>query len=112
MSGRFKRIERRVYRRLEHSLPITLLDHKVKSENISPGGVYFEVAADSIEPFCLGRTVELEILAETYTPVSPDRTIRLKGSGKIIRNNEIGNNPCNKKFGIALTFNEKLKFCL
>jgi hypothetical protein len=112
MSDRFKRIERRVDRRLEHSLPIALLDHKVKSENISPGGVYFEVAADSIEPFALGRTVEFEILAETYTPVSPGRTIRLTGSGKIIRNNEIGNNQCDKKFGIALTFSDKLKFCL
>ena len=112
MSDRFKRIERRVDRRLEHSLPIALLDRKVKSENISPGGVYFEVAADNIEPFALGRTVEFEILAETYTPVSPGKTFKLTGSGKIIRNNEIGNNQCDKKFGIALTFSDKLKFCL
>jgi hypothetical protein len=102
---RFKRTERRVDKRLERPLQITLLDHKVNLENISPGGVYFEVVTDNIELFSLGRTVEFEILAKTYTPVSPSGTIRLKGSGKIIRNNKIGN----ERYGIALTFSEKLE---
>ena len=102
---RFKKTERRGDKRLEHPLQITLLDHKVNLENISPGGVYFEVVMDDIELFSLGRTVEFEILAKTYTPVSPSGTIRLKGSGKIIRNNKTGN----KKYGIALTFSEKLE---
>ncbi len=102
---RFKRTERRGDKRLERPLQITLLDHKVNLENISPEGVYFEVVTDNIELFSLGRTVEFEILAKTYTPVSPSGTIRLKGSGEIIRNNKIGN----KKYGIALRFNEKLE---
>ncbi|HDY66444.1 MAG TPA: PilZ domain-containing protein [Candidatus Scalindua sp.] len=102
---RFKKTERRGDKRLEHPLQITLLDHKVNLENISPGGVYFEVVMDDIELFSLGRTVEFEILAKTYTPVSPSGTIRLKGSGKIIRNNKTGN----KKYGIALRFSEKLE---
>ncbi len=105
MSGLLKRTERRVDKRFESLLQITLLDHKVNSGNISPGGVYFEVVTDNIELFSLGRTVEFEILAKTYTPVSPSEMIRLKGSGKIIRNNKIGN----EKYGIALTFNEKLE---
>ncbi len=102
---RFKRDERRVDKRLEHHLQITLLDHKVNLENISPGGFYFELVTDDIELFSLGRTVEFEILAKTCTPVNPSGTIRLKGSGKVIRNNKIGN----KKYGIALTFSEKLE---
>jgi hypothetical protein len=102
---RFKRTERRGDKRLEHPLQITLLDYKVNLENISPGGVYFEVVMDNIELFPLGRTVEFEILAKTYTPMSPSGTIRLKGRGKIIRNNKTGN----KKYGIALRFSEKLE---
>ena len=66
MSDLLKRTERRVDKRLERPLQITLLDHKVNSGNISPGGVYFEVVADNIELFSLGRTVEFEILAKTY----------------------------------------------
>jgi hypothetical protein len=112
MSDCFKGTDRRVDRRLEQSLPIALLNHKVNLENISPSGVYFEVATDDIEPFSVGRTVEFEILAKTHTPVSSSRTIRFTGSGKIIRNKKIGNNPYDKKFGIALTFSEKLKFYL
>ncbi len=106
---RCKRTERRVDKRLEHPLQITLLDHKVNSGNISPGGVYFEVVTDNIELFSLGRTVEFEILAKTCTPVNSSGTIRLKGSGKIIRNNKIGNKQYDKKYGIALTFSEKLE---
>ena len=106
---RFKRTERRVDKRLERHLQITLLDHKVNLENVSPGGVYFEVVADNIELFSLGRTVEFEILAKTYTPMSPSGTIRLKGCGKIIRNNKIGNKQYDNKYGIALTFSEKLE---
>ncbi len=105
MSGLLKRTERRVDKRLERPLQITLLDHKVNLENISPGGVYFEVVTDNIEPCYLGRIVEFEILAKTYTPVSPSGTIRLKGRGKIIRNNKTGN----QKYGIALRFSEKLE---
>ncbi len=105
MSGLLEKDERRGDKRLERPLQITLLDHKVNSGNISPGGVYFEVVTDNIELFSLGRTVEFEILAKTYTPVSPSGTIRLKGSGKIIRNNKTGN----EKYGIALTFSEKLE---
>jgi hypothetical protein len=106
---RCKRTERRSDKRLERPLQITLLDHKVNSGNISPGGVYFEVVTDNIELFSLGRTVEFEILAKTCTPVSSSGTIRLKGSGKIIRNNKIGNKQYDKKYGIALTFSEKLE---
>jgi hypothetical protein len=106
---RFKRTERRGDKRLERPLQITLLDHKVNSGNISPGGVYFEVVTDNIELFSLGRTLEFEILAKTCTPVSPSGMIRLKGSGKIIRNNKIGNKQYDKKYGIALTFSEKLE---
>jgi hypothetical protein len=109
MSDLFKRTERRVDKRLERPLQITLLDHKVNTENISPGGVYFEVVTDNIELFSLGRTIEFEMLAKSYTPVSPSKTIRLTGSGKIIRNNKIRNKQYDKRYGIALTFSEKLE---
>ncbi len=43
VSDTLKGSERRAEKRLSLSLPIILLDQKVKSKNISPGGVYFEV---------------------------------------------------------------------
>lgn len=105
MPNCFKGPERRVERRLEYSLPISLLNYKLTSDNISPSGVYFEMATDEVEPFSLGRTVDLEILAKAYTPVGHGKTFRLTGIGKIVRNNKTGN----KKYGIALLFNEKLE---
>ena len=112
MSDFFKGTERRVDKRLEHPLQITLLDHKVNTGNISPGGVYFEVVTDNIELFSLGKNVEFEMLTKSFIPVSPSKTIRLTGSGKIIRNNKIGNKQYGKKYGIALTFSEKLEILL
>jgi hypothetical protein len=112
MSDFLEGIERRADKRLAHSLQITLLDHKVNSENVSPSGVYFEVVTNNVEPFSIGRTVKFEMLAKDHTPVSLGRAIRLAGSGKIVRNNKIDNNQNNKKFGIALTFNEKLEVVL
>ena len=109
MSDLFKRTERRVDKRLEPSLQITLLAHKVNTGNISPGGVYFEVVTDNIELFSLGKNVKFEMLAKSFTLVSPSKTIRLRGSGKIIRNNKIGNKQYDKKYGIALAFSEKLE---
>ncbi len=70
MTGLLENTERRVDERLKNSLQITLLDHKVDLENSSAGGVYFELVTDNIVPFSLGRIVEFEILAKTYTPVS------------------------------------------
>ncbi len=112
MSDFLEGIERRADKRLDHSLQITLLDHKVNSENVSPSGVYFEVVTNNVEPFSIGRTVKFEMLAKAHIPVSLGRAIRLAGSGKIVRNNKIDNNQNDKKFGIALTFNRKLEVVL
>jgi hypothetical protein len=112
MSDFLEGIERRADKRLAQSLQITLLDHKVSSENVSPSGVYFEVVTNNVEPFSIGRTVKFEMLAKAHTPVSLGRAIKLAGSGKIVRNNKIDNNQNDKKFGIALTFSEKLEVLL
>ncbi len=104
-----KRIERRTDKRLELSLPITLLDHKVKSKNISSGGVYLEETADNIEEYSLGKTTAITIVTSVSTPGLPGRTVRLTGVGMIMRIDKIDTNHNGKKFGVALKFSEKLK---
>ncbi len=49
VANHLKRIERRAEKRLSLSLSIILPDQKVKSKNISPEGVYFEVTTKDIK---------------------------------------------------------------
>jgi hypothetical protein len=100
-------IERRVDKRLEISLPIMLLNHKVKSKNISPGGVYFEETADNIEEYSLGETTLIRIVTSVSTPGLPSKTVELTGIGMIMRIDKIDARHKGKRFGVALKFSEK-----
>ncbi len=101
--------ERRNEKRLELSLPMMLLDHKVKTKNIGQGGVYFEVMANNIEKYSLGRTIKIEVAADTSTATLPGMVIKLTGIGEIVRTEEINPNRHDTKLGVALKFKEKLK---
>ncbi len=104
-----KEIERRADKRLGLSLPITLLDHKVKSKNISSGGVYFEETADNVEEYSLGKTTTIKIVTSVSTPGLPGRTVGLTGVGMIIRIDKIDTNHNGKRFGVAFKFSEKIR---
>ncbi|MFQ5963147.1 MAG: hypothetical protein ACE5KZ_02575 [Candidatus Scalinduaceae bacterium] len=104
-----KRNERRVCERLERTLPITLLDHKVKSKNISSRGIYFETIASDVEKYLPGKAIMVEVEATASRPGLPERKIKLAGIGEVIRLEEIDNNECGNKLGVALKFSEKLK---
>ncbi len=103
------RIERRVGKRLEYSLPMTLLGQKVESKNISPGGVYFEVITNYIEKYSSGKTSTIEIIASTSTPTLPQKTVKLTGTGMIIRVGEIEIINQDRKLGVALKFIKDLE---
>jgi len=102
-------IERRVDKRLELSLPITLLNQEVKSKNISPGGVYFEVITNDIEKYFPGKTSAIEIIVSTSTPMLPKKTVKLTGTGRIIRVDEIEIINQDRKLGVALKFIKNLE---
>ena len=103
------RIERRVEKRLELSLPMTLLGQKVKSKNISSGGVYFEVITNDIEKYSPGKTSTIEIIVSTSTPTFPQKTVKLTGTGMIIRMDEIEIINQDRKLGVALKFSKNLE---
>ncbi len=103
------RIERRVGKRLELSLPMTLPGQKVKSKNIGPSGVYFEVITNDIEKYSPGKTSTIEIIVSTSTPMLPKRTVKLTGTGMIIRVDEIEIINQDRKLGVALKFIKKLE---
>ncbi len=106
------RTEKRVGKRLELSLPMTLLGQKVKSKNISPGGVYFEVAADNIEEYSPGETTMIKIVTSVSTLGLPSKTVELTGTGMIIRVDEIEIINQDRKLGVALKFIKKLEIFL
>ncbi len=112
MSDSSKGIERRADKRLGLSLPITLLDHKVKSKNISSGGVYFEETADNIGEYSPGKSTTIKIVTSVSTHGLPDKTVKLTGAGMIMRIVKIDINHNGKKFGVALKFSEKLKLTI
>lgn len=103
------RIERRVGKRLELSLPMTLLGQKVKSKNIGPCGVYFEVITNDIEKYSPGKTSTIEIIVSTSTPMLPKKTVKLTGTGRIIRVDEIEIINQDRKLGVALKFIKNLE---
>ncbi len=107
MTASTKGIERRVDKRLELSLPIKLLNQEVKSKNISPGGVYFEVTADNIEEYFLGKTTMIRIVTNVSTHGLPSKIVELTGIGMIIRIDKIDARNKGKKFGVALKFSER-----
>ncbi len=101
--------ERRFFARLKRSLPITLLDSEVKSKNISPEGVYFEVITNDIEKYSPGETSTIEIIVNTFTSMLPKKTVKLTGTGMIIRVDETENINQDRKLCVALKFIKKLE---
>jgi hypothetical protein len=108
-SNEVEGIERRLQKRLELSLLVLLPNQKVKSKNISSVGVYFEMVTDYNRAYYLGKSVKFEIVAETTSTMLPLRTIRLAGSGKIIRKTLISSSLHEKVWGIAVRFDERLE---
>ncbi len=118
MIDQLKGTEKRFDKRLEISLPIRLLDDKVISKNISPGGIYFEVITDDIEKYSPGEIITIEITASTSTHEISSQIIKLTGIGVITRIDKLFSNPAfllscesrrGEKLGVALKFSNKLE---
>ncbi len=101
--------EKRANKRLELALPITLLDHTGRSENISSRDVYLVVSTDDIEMFSLGKEVNVEITVPVSIMGLPQKTTRLSSKGIIVRKDKKSTKEPVTKLGIALRFNENLK---
>ncbi len=102
--------ERRGSGRLECLLPITLLDSEVRSKNISPEGVYFEVTTKDIENYSPGKVIMIEVeFTNSQFGLPEERTYRLIGFGEVVRVDGIDINNHDKKLGVALKFCEELK---
>jgi hypothetical protein len=124
MPDQLKGTEKRFEKRLDISLPITLLDHKVKSKNVSPGGIYFEVITDDVDKYSPGKTIKIEITTNTYTHKISGQIIKVTGIGVITRIDKLFFHPAfllsqraatvqesrrGEKLGVALKFNKKLE---
>ncbi len=108
MQSEKKDFDRRINKRLELPLQISLYDQSGKTTNISATGVYFEVITDDIEAFSPGATMPIQITADTSTPGIGERKIRLNGNGTIIRNNIKNVTSRGNELGVAVQFNEHL----
>jgi hypothetical protein len=91
---------------------MTLLGQKVESKNISPGGVYFEVITNDIEKYSPGKTSTIEIIVSVSIPKLPKKTVKLTGTGMIIRVDETENINQDRKLCVALKFIKKLETSL
>jgi hypothetical protein len=124
MIDQLKGTEKRFDKRLEISLPIRLLDDKVISKNISPGGIYFEVITDDIEKYSPGKIITIEITASASTHEISNQIIKLTGIGVITRIDKLFSDPAfllsqhaatvqesrrGEKLGVALKFSNKLE---
>ncbi len=109
MQEQLNRIEKRFGQRLDISLPITLFDHKVKSKNVSPGGLYFELITDDIEKYSPGKPTKVEITADTSTHEISGQIVKLTGIGVVTRTDKLFSDRHGEKLGVALKFSEKLE---
>ncbi|MBC8555857.1 MAG: hypothetical protein H8D23_40105 [Candidatus Brocadiales bacterium] len=108
MQTAIKDSDRRIDRRLELPLEISLYDQSGKAINISATGVYFEVITDDIEAFSPGATIPIQITADASTPGNGERKIKLNGNGTIIRNKIKKVTSHGNELGVAVQFNEHL----
>ncbi|MHC4181853.1 MAG: PilZ domain-containing protein [Planctomycetota bacterium] len=108
MQEQLNRIEKRFEKRLDISLPITLLDSKAISKNVSPGGIYFEVVTDDIEKYFPGKSTKVEITATTSTHEISGQVVKLTGIGVVTRTDKLFSDRHGEKLGVALRFNKKL----
>ena len=97
--------DRRIDKRLELPLQISLYDQSGQTINISTTGVYFEVITDDIEAFSPGTTIPIQITTSNITHESKLKTLRLSGKGLII-SREIEETTDN---GIKLIISVRLK---
>ncbi len=103
-----KEFDRRIDKRLELPLQISLYDQNGKTINISATGVYFEVITEDIEAFSPGATIPIRITADTSTPGNGEGKIKLNGNGTIIRNKIRNITGHHNKVSVAVQFNENL----
>jgi hypothetical protein len=108
MQEPLNRIEKRFEKRLDISLPITLLDSKAISKNVSPGGLYFEVVTDDIEKYSPGKPTKVEITASTSTHEISGQVVNLTGIGVVTRIDKLLSGRHGEKLGVALKFSKKL----
>jgi hypothetical protein len=92
-------IESRAEKRVERSLLMTIFDCEVKTKNISPGGVYFEVITKDVENYSLGKEAMVYIEG-----ICSKRRVWITGFGLIVRIDDKGFVNHDKKLGVALKF--------
>ncbi len=109
VANHLKRIERRAEKRLSLSLSIILPDQKVKSKNISPEGVYFEVTTKDINNYSPGRVIMIQTEVIYSKPELPEKRVWIAGFGEIIRVDEIEIINQDRKLGVALKFIKELE---
>ncbi len=112
VANQLKRIERRAEKRIKHSLLIRTFDCEVKTKNISPEGVYFEVTTKDIKDYSPGRVIMIQIEVIYSKPELPVKRVCVAGFGEIVRVDEIVSINHYKKLGVALAFSEKLEVYL
>lgn len=101
--------EKRVSKRLDLALPVTLLDHIGESLDISSTGIYLSLQTSDAERFSLGKEGRVDITTTTNVAGLPERVVRLSSVGVIVRTDKRSTGEDVAKLGIAMKFNEKLK---
>jgi hypothetical protein len=99
--------ERRTEKRVERSLQMTFSGCVVKTKNISPGGVYFEIITNNGENYQLGKEIKVYIEGIYSEPVLTETRVWVTVSGVIVRIDDKGSINHHKNLGVALKFGNK-----
>ncbi len=96
--------EHRLNHRMDLFFVIFVSDEKGKTIDVCASGVYFEIITDDIDAFAPGSVVPLQISAVD----SRERTLKLSGNGRIIREDIKEASGDGSRLCIAAQFTEKL----
>ncbi len=102
-----KRSERRTEKRVERSLQMTISGCVVKTKNISPSGVYFEIITNNGKNYQLGKEIKVYIEGIYSEPVLTETRVWVTVSGVIVRIDDKGCINHHKNLGVALKFDNK-----
>lgn len=102
-------IEERSEKRLKLSLPMMLFDSEMKTKNISPHGVYFEVTTKDVESYSIGEEIVVQIEGIGPKSMIPGKAVLIYGLGLIVRADEIYATNHYKILGVGMKFSKGLK---
>lgn len=101
-------MDKRQYKRLSARLPIMLPTGKAQTQNVSSGGVYFELEADDANHYSVGQDIPIWLHANHDSSNQVLQQIWLFDKAVIVRKEKSVNETQGDRWGFGLMFSKEM----